>query len=633
MSSAINIATRALTTNLAALQVVGHNISNVNTEGYSRQNVLLQSAGHQAFGNGFFGKGVEIATVTRNHSTYLTREASLAKSAASADGVRLSKLKQLEDLFPTGSTGLGASMNSMLNAWSDVASAPGNLTARAVVIARGDEFAARLSNTARQLDQHKLGTELQVQGTVETVNRLAQDLASLNQRISETRGSAHTPNDMLDQRDQLLSQLNQYVQTATVPAEDGTVSVFVGGSQPLVLGQNANKLDFPKGSNPRVLAFVQGGVRTPLDDKALGGGELAGLMTFLRQDLPDMQSQLDRLGFGLAAKVNEQHRLGVDLNDGSGRDFFARPTVAGVPASGNSTAKASVSLSGQPRLPVPEYELLVTSGGVDVTRDGTTTSLTGTGPFVLDGLTFTVDSLAAGDRFAFRPDSGAAINLTMSLTAANQLAAASPVRVRAGDGNSSGLSMERLSAISPVGSPVPSVTLTFLPGGGFSATGLGPGSPPPDNPSPPAAVASYNFVPGKPIEFNGWSLTLRGSPGPGDAFTVDAAPAGSTRQNTGNAGAMLVLREQPTFDGVPLADGYTSLFSSLGTAVQSAKFSADFTAQIATSSEKARAGVSGVNLDEEAARLLQYQQSYQAAAKFLQIAQSTFDTLLQTVGR
>ena len=177
MSSALNIAARALNTNLAALQVIGHNIANVNTEGYSRQNVLLQSSGYQEFGNGFFGKGVEIATVTRSHNAYLTREASLSKSVASADGLRLSKLKQMEDLFPTGEAGLGASMNSMLNAWSDVASSPSNLTARVVVIARGDEFAARIRNTAGQLDQQRQGTVLQAEGSVNTVNRLAQNLA------------------------------------------------------------------------------------------------------------------------------------------------------------------------------------------------------------------------------------------------------------------------------------------------------------------------------------------------------------------------------------------------------------------------------------------------------------------------
>jgi flagellar hook-associated protein 1 FlgK len=555
MSAAINIATRALTTNLAALQVVGNNISNVNTEGYSRQNVLLRTSGYQEMGNGFFGKGVEIATITRNHDAYLTREAALAKSAASADSMRLSKLKQLEDLFPTGPTGLGASMNNMLNAWNDVASSPSNLTARVVVIARGDEFAARLRTTGAELDQQQLGTELQVEATVTAVNRLAQDLATVNQRILETRGSPNTPNDLFDQRDQLLSDLNQYVRTSNVPGEGGTVSVFVGGSQPLVLGQTANKLEFTAGTSPRELKFAQGGASTPLDYKQLGGGELAGLMTYLREDLDAMRGKVDTLAYNLATAVNTQHQLGIGLDGGTGKDFFVLPvTVA-----------------------------------------------------------------------------GAAKNLQMALTAPDQLAAASPVLVTPAQTNGSGLSVEQMSAVGPTTTHLNNpVTLSFQSNGTYTLSGtLSPSTPAPDNAGPPP---SYNFAPGRPININGWSLTMRGSPGTGDSFTVAPAPAGSTTQNSGNAGAILALRDK-MFDGVPLGDGYVSVISSLGTKVQSAKFAAEFTSQVATSTESARSGAAGVNLDEEAARLLQFQQSYQASAKFLQIAQSTFDTLLQTVGR
>jgi flagellar hook-associated protein 1 len=202
--------------------------------------------------------------------------------------------------------------------------------------------------------------------------------------------------------------------------------------------------------------------------------------------------------------------------------------------------------------------------------------------------------------------------------------------VQPGASNTGGMGVENLFAVSPSANLTDPVTLTFLADGSFTATGLGPGNPAPDNVGPPA---SYNYSPGQRIEFNGWSLSLRGSPTPGDSFSITAAPPGSTSQNAGNAGGVLALRDQPTFEGVALSDGYTSLFSSLGTRVQSANFSSEFSAQVATATEGARSGVSGVNLDEEAARLLQFQQSYQAAAKYLQIAQSTFDTLMQTVGR
>jgi len=634
MSAALNIATRALTTNLAALQVVGNNIANVNTEGYSRQNVLLRTSGYQEMGNGFFGKGVEIATITRNHDAYLTREANAAKSAASADGMRLSKLKQLEDLFPTGPTGLGASMNNMLNAWNDVASSPSNLTARVVVIARGDEFAARLRTTAAQLDQQQQGTELQVDATVTAVNRLAQDLAAVNQRILETRGSAHAPNNLFDQRDQLLSDLNQYVRTSNVPSENGTVSVFVGGSQPLVLGQTANQLEFPAGTTPRELRFTQGGASTPLDHKQLGGGELAGLMTYLREDLPAMQNQTGRMALALATTMNQQHQLGVDLTGVAGDDFFVPPAPStGLRLPGTTaTAAVSVSVSDATALRASDYELRVNAAGVDIIRlsDGKSTTFGGL-PAVHDGLRFEQTVVGnPGDRFVFRPYADAARNLSMSLVAPDRLAAASPVLVRPAVTNGSGLSVEQMSAVGPTTTHLSNpVTLSFQPDGTYVLSGTLSPTPPPDNAGPPP---SYNFAPGQPINVNGWSLTLRGSPGLNDSFTVEPASAGSSRQNAGNAGAILALRDK-MFDGVPLADGYVAVISSLGTKVQSAKFAAEFTAQVATSTESARSGMAGVNLDEEAARLLQFQQSYQASAKFLQIAQSTFDTLLQTVGR
>ena len=172
------------------------------------------------------------------------------------------------------------------------------------------------------------------------------------------------------------------------------------------------------------------------------------------------------------------------------------------------------------------------------------------------------------------------------------------------------------------------VTLTFLADGSFTASGLGPGNPPPDNVGPPA---SYNYTPGQPLQFNGWSLTLRGAPAPGDSFDITAAPATNNSQNAGNAVGMLALRDLATFDGVSLSNGYSAVLSDMGTRVQGARFAASYSGQVADSTESARVAVAGVNLDEEAARLLQFQQAYQAAAKYMQIAQGMFDTLLQTV--
>lgn len=637
--SALSIGANALNTNLAALQVIGHNIANVNTEGYSRQNVQLETAGYQKFGNGYFGKGVNIATVERSHDAYLTREAQITASVAAADAIRYSRLQQMESVFPLGEGGLGSALNSMLNAWGDVSSSPSNLTARTVAIARAEEFASRLRNTAGQLDSLRNSTYQQIEGAANIVNRLATDLAAVNQRIIETQGGTHTPNDLLDQRDQLVREINQYIQTSTVPGEGGSLNVFVGGSQPLVLGQNAQRLtvgrDSADPSRVQVL-FTQAGMSSPLADTSLGGGELAGLVRFLNTDLNAVENQLGRLAQSVATSVNEQHLLGVDLQGNPGTNFFVPPADATAQGASTNTGTAQISttVSDPTALMASDYEIRFEAGGVNIIRlsDNTSTVVPSL-PTQLDGLDFNLDAGAGniGDRFMIRPMAAVARNIQLAIGSPDRLAAASPVQVVPDLDNSTGLAIEGLYAIADSTNLTDSVALTFQADGTFTITGpQDPANPAPDNVGPPP---SYNFSPGVPIELNGWSLTLRGTPVAGDTFTVSAAPASSIAQNSGNAMGVLAMRDRPTFEGIALADGYIALFSDLGTQVQGAKFATEFSNTIAQQAESARSNVAGVNLDEEAARLLQYQQAYQASAKFLQIAQSTFDSLLQTVGR
>lgn len=625
MSAALNIASRALLTNQSVLQVVGHNIANANTVGYSRQSAQLTVSGYQQYANGFFGKGVELSTVTRAYDAYLTREAQASKSVAAADAIRLARLEQLEAAFPMGESGLGEALNSMLNAWVDVASSPGNQTARMVVIARADAFAARMRDTAGQLDVLGESTRLQVGDVVTSVNRLAADLAKINQKLSQVGGTSHTPNDLLDQRDQLLSELGKHVQISAIEADNGMVSVFVGGSMPLVLGTTSSDLVVrrnPDDTAQLQIGFLQGGETTLLPDSSLGG-QLGGLMGFLNEDLADTRDLLGRMALATASIINEQHALGVDLLGATGADFFVSPAAAqGLPAVANTgSAEMRARVSDATALMASSYELRVEAGGVSVLRlsDGKTDNFTApvAWPIEIDGLSFEIDSgtAAAGDVFRFKPYEGAARDLQVALTSPDRLAAGNQVLVVPDPGNTDGLSIEHLYVVEDHADLTSSVTIEFLADGSFSIDG----------------GASQAYVPGQPIVHNGWSLTLRGTPGAGDRFEVSAAPADA--QSSGNAAAMLALREIAAFEGVPLSDVYVTLFSDLGTRVQGAQFSAAFSAQVATTAENARANVAGVNLDEEAALLLQYQQSYQAAAKYLQVAQGLFDSLLQTVNR
>ncbi len=657
--SSLNIASRALTTNLAAMQVIGHNIANVNTDGYSRQNIQLGTSGGQFLGNGYFGKGVEIEGVSRAYDSYLTREAQITTSVASGDEARYARLQQLESLFPLGDTSLGVTLNNALNAWSAVATSPLDTTARTVVIARAEELAARLRDVTASLDETRQSATLQVQEAVRSINSLAEQIAQVNQAVVQSQGTGRSPNDLLDQRDQLVSQLSQYVQTSTVPATDGSLTVFVGGSQPLVLGTRVSPMEAPYNTETQQIdvKILQAGQPAEINIDFLGGGALQGLVRFVNQDLPESYNMLGRLALSLSEQVNAQHRLGLDMDGETGQNFFriaGADTLGSVYSYGSPAGAVQIAakpIDGAPangpvatiqnfdQLKASDYEIRLTDAGggnlgVRVIRlsdqgvayEGSvgTAPLGASVPINLleDGLTLTLPAgSAAPGRYLLQPYADAVRNLEVAITSPRDLAAASSVRVEALAGNKGNLTVENISATETLPDPWTDITVQFDTQGRYSTNGGG----------------SWNtFKPGEPIEVAGTKLVLRGVPfldpinssSIAATFTITRTSPADATQNAGNARAILGLRDAESFGGVTLGDGYIPVFSNLANKVQAGRMSAEFSTTAATNAAAALANRTGVNLDEEAARLLQFQQAYQASAKFLQVAQGTFDTLI-----
>ena len=254
---------------------------------------------------------------------------------AASDEARYARLQQLESLFPLGETSLGVTLNNALNAWSAVATSPLDTTARTVVIARAEELSARLRDVTASLDETRLSSTLQVQEAVRSINSLAEQIAQVNQAIVQSQGSGRSPNDLLDQRDQLVSQLNQYVQTSAVPAADGSLTVFVGGSQPLVLGTRVSPMAAernPVDGDKIDIKIYQAGQPAQINIDFLGGGALKGLVRFVNEDLPESYNMLGRLALTLSEQVNAQHRLGLDMDGDPGQNFY-QVRGAGTPES------------------------------------------------------------------------------------------------------------------------------------------------------------------------------------------------------------------------------------------------------------------------------------------------------------
>jgi flagellar hook-associated protein 1 FlgK len=644
----LNIGVRALQANQVALQTAGNNIANVNTPGYSRQSVVLKTVQGQFTGGGYIGKGVDVQTIQRNFDTFLTRQSTLAGATQAADTTRANKLNQLESLFPTGASGLGASINDMLNAYSDIASAPTDLTARTVALTRMDETAARIRSTSQKIDDLQQGVSQELAQKVDSINSIAKSIASANDQIARLNGNGQPANDLLDHRDQLIRDLNQYIQTTSIPASDGTIGIFIAGSQSLVLGASVSPVsltkDFGSTFNNK-LAITNNGVTSLLDENSLGGGEVSGLLRFQSTDLVDGRNLLGRLTMTISTEMNSQHALGLDLNGNVGANVFTPVTFGAAnvltpvaPAQLNAGATSlALTISDTSKFVASDYDISfssATQGSVIRRSDGLVTAFdfAVTNPVVIDGLNITKGPgvAAAGDRFLLKPFSTAATNISRQFSDPRSLAMSSPVAGSMGTSNVGSLQLASLTAQSNGASLTAApVTLTFTGPNNYTRSDQG------------ATVFAY--TPGIAIEgavpattpASQWSLVLQGVPVAGDTYTIDKtttlAALGKLdpKLNAGNATAMMNLRDLALFDGAALSDGYANLIAQVGIRGQSANYAAEVSTSIASNLETARTGISGVNLDEEAAKLLQYQQAYQASAKMIQIAQNIFDTLIQ----
>ena len=679
--SLLNIGARALLANQVGLQTTGHNIANVKTPGYSRQTVTQQTVqGGGSHCSGYIGQGVDVQAILRSHSDLLTRQAASAAATKAGDSVRLDRLSQLQDVFSGGPAGLGAAINDMMNAFSGVANAPTDMTARNVALTRIDETAMRMRGASERLDELGDSVNQQINGSLVQINALAKSIASVNAQIVEAKGNGHSPNDLLDRRDQLIRDLNIHIQTTQIAADDGSVGVFVSASQPLVLGSTAATLSlgapdaFPGSRTQQQLFFSMPGAaqKVPLNQNMLGGGTIAGLLQFQNNDLAEGYNLLGRMAVGISETLNTQNKLGLTLDGNRGKDLFKPLELANALTGKNNTSTNQMGLTvvDASKLQASSYNITFTgtsSGTVTRQSDGkffqfdnsippapgTTTLdaiMLGEGLALTDGATPSGPFAGANDKdqFLLSPMQGLAGQMQAQQYSPRELAAANPVNAAMGPTNAGTMQLANLKPTGPTltlpPSPVPpatgaGVTLTFTAGPPATFSPAGNTNPPMNlSTTPPTPlVAPFTYTPGQPISIDGWEITLQGTPKTGDTITVgnakDPQYGDYYKRDAGNAGAMLALRDKVMFDGATLADGFAGAMAQIGTRTQSAMFAANLSTAIADNLEQDRTALSGVNLDEEAARLIQYQQAYQASAKMLSIAQNIFDNLMQSVGR
>jgi flagellar hook-associated protein 1 FlgK len=642
MSGLLSVGKSAMFANYAALQTTGNNIANANTAGYSRQSVQLADAAGQFTGSGFFGKGVNVVTVQRAYNELLTVQAGAASSVAAADSARLDKLTQLEGVFPIGSNGIGAAAGSLLNAFVDISSNPTDSSARQVALSNAQELASRFRNAGEQLSGLQSGVMLDMRSAITQVNSLAQQVGRLNEQISALKGSGQPPNKLLDERDRIVSDIGKLINVTTQPAEDGSLGVFIGAGQNLVLGSVVNSLKIVSDTFDPAKAQValrDGATDRMIPAASFSGGAISGLLRFQNEDLSEATRLLGQMATAISGALNQQQSLGLDLGQPASRGapILSISGARVLPSWGNAgSAQLSAAVNDPAQVQASDYELLFDGANYSITRQPDGQAVTGS-PFTpallaagvnIDGLTIQLSSGTAqnGDRFLVQPAATAAQNMRLVLTDPRGLAAASPFTGSAGADNRGTATVASVLATGAASVPSLSADFVFTSDTGAYNWTLDDGTT--------VTTGTGTWTPGSPITLGGFAMSLDGVPKSGDTLRVAStvSPAG----NNGNALAFVKLGEttlvgrSATQTGMNITDAYASALASVGVRVQGGTTASKISTVLADDAETARSNEVGVNLDEEAARLIQFQQSYQAAAKILQVAQTIFDTLLQT---
>ena len=641
----------------AALVTTGNNTANVNTPGYSRQSAQIASSGGVSSpGVGVFGSGAKVTGVTRSYDQYLSSQLNQAQSLNQSLNTYYTQVSQIDNLLADQKAGLAPQMQTLFAHVQALANTPADPAARQQLISSGQS----LANQFRSMDQYLSGlnasVNAQISGGIDQINTYAEQIANLNKQVVMLSNGTGTqaPNDLLDQRDQLVNELGKLVGTKLIVQNDGQYSVFIGSGQTLVLGDKATRLAAVRSaSDPTrtTVAVVNAvGNAAEMQESVISGGSLGGLLQFRSETLTTAQNSLGRIAIALTDTFNAQQKLGIDLNGVLGKDFFSQASP-GLISNGRNTGTLVLtpSFSDTNQLSTSDYRLDIKA---DLTFSLTRLSdqqniplvagFPGTAPAnttTFDGVTLTFASGAAavGDSFLIQPTRTGARDLTVLLSDPAKVAAASPIITgntfgNQGDGAISAGTVDVNYLVTPLAAKV---TLTYdgatnklsgFPAGAAVTVTLANASP--DPASPYAAGTPVTYSAGAKMTFNGITVTVSGTPSNGDNFTI-AKNTGGVFDGS-NALLLGALQNKKTIGGstASLNDAYAQLVSTVGNKARQIQIAGTAQTSLTTQIRTAQQSVSGVNQDEETANLLMFQQMYQANAKVIQTAATMFDAVL-----
>ena len=645
MAGIYGIGVQALNAAQLSLLTTQHNIANVNNPGFHRQQVLQSTNFALPSSSGYVGQGAQVETIRRLYNNFLDDQVLSASSQSEFYNAYYGAIKQIDNVLADPNAGLSPAIQDFFRGVNAVANDPASVPGRQALLSGAEALVARFQSISSRLETIRNGVDTQLESIVTNINSYGAQIADLNQKIVTAQSLVgQPPNDLLDQRDQLIAKLNEQVRVSTVKQDDGSYNIFIGSGQSLVVGVSTFTLavqDDPADLEQKNIVYSQGGNFIKIPQASLeNGGVLGGLLSFRRNTLEGAQNALGRVSIALAQTVNNQNQLGQDLNGALGGNLFSlastSPTI--YANSGNSSGAAlltaTLSSGAAGALTTSNYNLVYSSASSNYTltrvSDGTQTVISSL-PSTVDGVTIALSSgtPATGDKWLLLPTRFGARDISVATSDPNKIAAAAPIRTARSTANTGNASIN-LGSVNTASQPPlnsnlqNSVTITFTSASTFNVndTTLG---------SSLAIGVAYNA--GGAITYNGWTVAISGVPAASDTFTI-ATNTGGIGDNR-NALALAALQTTNKLanntSGTPTTTyqgAYAQLASIVGNKTRENQVNSASQQTLLNDTRKTEQQLSGVNLDEEAANLLRFQQAYQAAAKMVQVGSTLFDTIL-----
>ncbi|WP_095080162.1 flagellar hook-associated protein FlgK [Pseudomonas sp. Irchel s3h17] len=679
--SLISIGMSGLNASQAALATVGNNIANANAAGYSRQQIVQGSAGSQQVGGVFIGTGTTLADVRRAYNSYVDAQLQTTTSLNGDAQAYLDQVGAVDKLLSDKSTGVSAALGSFFASLQTAAGAPGDMSARQLLLTNAQTLSNRFNAISSQLTQQNAGINSQLSTLTSMVNQHTATIASLNKQISQASTAGSTPNNLLDARNEAVRSLNELV-GVKVQEHDGVYDVSLGTGQSLVLGNTSNTLSAVPGKTDKSQFSLQIDYPQSSVDvtSVITGGKIGGLVRYRNDVLAPAINDLGRTALVVADAINKQLGQGLDANGEFGSSLFNNInspqaiSQRSLATSGNSAGSGNldVTIGDSSALTPYDYQVTFTSNKDYTVRrsDGTTL-----GPFdvnknppdVIDGFTLKLNGggLSAGDSFKVSPTRNGASDIGVQLSDPNKLAFAGPLVADKGGSNTGtgALSGPNLSSMldiyggadlgqlqSQIEGAMP-VRIAFDEAKDGTQTyrvlneagaEIGNGSivPGQDNKvtiNVPVLDAAGNPVnnPDGTAKTIGFDTTISGSPGKGDSFDIKFNKDG--KADNRNANELLALQTKATVGvtggsaGVSMGESYSQLVSAVGGKASQASVDGTANSAALAYAKASRGSVSQVNLDEEASDLLKFQQYYTASSQIIKVAQDTFSTLINSL--